>query len=277
MAGSAAIQRRAWSFGDELVVTEPVNSSSLGPASPVPARDFAPWVDWVDVKKMLDVMWDPENSPHHSIVGLTGSGKSYLAINGILKPLCPMDRVLIIDCKRNDSLVGSVGKPCTELPPKTWYTRKREPFDSWHRLVVHDQFTEEGRAKARNQVYRTLHRVYNEGNWVVYGDEVQDLGGLRKPNLGLAMHLDELYRKGRSRGLSVVAGTQAPRHVPTSFYDQASFAWIGRLADEDKQKRLREIGGLPKEALPTITTLRRREWLLSADNGETFLRTTVVE
>jgi len=30
---------------------------------------------------------------------------------------------------------------------------------------------------------------------VVYCDEVQDLGGLRKPNLGLSMHLDELYRK----------------------------------------------------------------------------------
>lgn len=244
------------------------------PGVPV-TSGFAPWVKWPEVKSMLDVEWDPENSPHHSIVGLTGSGKSYLAINGILKPLCPMDRVLIIDCKRNDKLVASVGKPCVELPPKTWYTRKREPYDSWHRLVVYDQFTPEGRAKAKAQVFNALYKVYQEGNWVVYCDEVQDIGGLRLPNLGLSTHLDEFYRKGRSRNLPVIGGTQAPRHVPSSFYDQASFAWIGRLADEDKQKRLREIGGMPKEGITAVSALRRREWLLCADNGEKFLRTKV--
>lgn len=251
--------------------------STLRPATPPPDGGGvdAPWVPWAEVSRLVNKMWDPENGPHHSTVGLTGSGKSYLNINGLLKPMCPDDRVLIIDVKRNDKLVSSIGNPCEEIPKKTWNTRKREPMDHWYRLVVHDQFAEAGRTKASGQVFRALERVYHEGNWVVYCDEIQDLGGLRKPNLGLSMHLDELYRKGRSRGISVLAGTQAPRHVPSSFYDQASFAWIGRLADEDKQKRLREIGGLPKPALPFITTLRRREWLLSADNGEQFLRTTV--
>lgn len=231
--------------------------------------------DWRSVHNFVNRLWDPENTPHHSIIGLTGSGKSFLAINGLLKPMCKDDRVLIIDCKRNDPLVGSVGKPVTEIPAKTWNTRKREPMDSWFRLVVHDQFRAENRAKAQGQVFKALERVYHEGDWVVYCDEVQDLGGLRKPNLGLSMHLDELYRKGRSRHVSVIASTQAPRHVPTSFYDQCSFAWIGRLADEDKQKRLREIGGLPKDALPAISSLKNRQWLLSADNGQHFLTTQV--
>jgi hypothetical protein len=186
-----------------------------------------------------------------------------------------MDRVLIVDVKRNDALVSSVGKPVTQIPRETWQTRKREPYDRWFRLVVHDQFTTEGRGRAKQQVFNALHRVYNEGDWIVYFDEVQDIGGIRIPNLGLGMHLDELYRKGRSRHISVVASTQAPRHVPTSFYDQADFSWIGRLADEDKQKRLREIGGLPKEALPVIQNLKKRWWLLSAENGEHFMTTTV--
>lgn len=241
--------------------------------SPESVDALAPWIEWREALKMINVAWDPENSPHHSIVGLTGSGKSFLAINGLLKPLAKRDRVLIVDCKRNDKLVKSVGKPCTELPPKTWYTRKREDYDSWHRLIVHDQF--EHRDKAKLQVFNALRRVYHEGDWIVYFDEVQDIGGLRQPNLGLSMHLDEFYRKGRSNGLSVLATTQAPRHVPTSFYDQCSFAWIGRIADEDKQKRLREIGGLPKDALQAVMSLKRREWLLSFDNGEQHLRTTV--
>lgn len=230
---------------------------------------------WPHVHKFVNQLWDPENTPHHSVIGTTGSGKSYLCINGLLRPMCSDDRVLIVDCKRNDKLVASAGKPVTEIPPKTWQTRKREPYDSWFRLVVHDQFTEEGRAKAKLQVFHAMHRVYNEGDWVIYFDEIQDVGGYRMPNLGLGNHLDELYRKGRSRHISVVASTQAPRHVPTSFYDQADFAWIGRLADEDKQKRLREIGGLPKEALPVIQNLQKRWWLLAADNGQHFMTTTV--
>jgi hypothetical protein len=252
----------------------PVSTPPNGRGALQAGGEFAPWVEWPDVQKMIDVMWDPENSPHQSVIGLTGSGKSFLCIEGMLKPLCKWDRVLIIDCKRNDKLVSSIGRPCTEIPPKSWArTRKREPYDSWHRLIVHDQF--DRREAAKLQVYKALKRCYNEGNWIIYVDEAQDLAGTRLPNLGLGMHLDEVYRKGRSRGISILAGTQAPRHVATSFYDQCSFAWIGRLADEDKQKRLREIGGMPKEALPAITSLKKREWLLSADNGETFLRTTV--
>jgi hypothetical protein len=243
-----------------------------GPVSSVPVKH------WTEVHKYVNQQWDPENSPHHSIIGLTGSGKSFLAVNGILKPMCPMDRVLIVDVKKDDKLVSSIGQPVTEIPKKTWQTRKREPFDSWFRLTVHDQFRTDGRAKARGQVFRALERIYHEGNWVIYFDEVQDIGGIRQPNLGLGMHLDELYRKGRSRHISVLATTQAPRHVPTSFYDQASFAWIGRLSDEDKQKRLREIGGLHKTQLPVIQSLKKRHWLLchnGAKQGEEFMVTTV--
>lgn len=245
------------------------NQAERTNSGPIPVRP------WPHVHHFVNQMWDPENTPHHSVIGLTGSGKSYLCINGLLRPMCSMDRVLIVDVKRNDKLVETAGHACTELPHKTWQTRKREPYDNWHRLVVHDQFSEDGRAKAKVQVFNALRRVYSEGDWVVYFDEVQDIGGLRIPNLGLGMHLDELYRKGRSRHISVVASTQAPRHVPTSFYDQADFAWIGRLSDEDKQKRLREIGGLPKEALPVIQNLQKRWWLLSAGNGEEFMTTTV--
>jgi hypothetical protein len=236
---------------------------------------FAPWKHWPEVHKFVDHAWDPENNPHHSIIAGTGGGKSFLAINGILKPMCRDDRVLIIDCKRNDKLVASVGKPVTEIPPKTWPTRKREPFDMWFRLCVHDQFTSEGRGKAKLQVYNAMHRVYNEGDWVVYFDEIQDIGGIRQPNLGLGMHIDEMYRKGRSRHLSILASTQAPRYVPGSFYDQASWAWIGRLADEDRRKRMREIGGMPKDALPIVGELQKRDFLLAANDGEEFMRTRV--
>lgn len=234
-------------------------------------------MEWKDARELIDKLWEPENSPHQSFIGMSGSGKSYLVINGILRPLCAMDRVLIVDTKRNDPLVSSIGIPCENIPPnKHWATpRHRKPFDHWHRLVVHDQFNSDGRAKAKAQVHKALERIYKEGNWVVFLDELQDLGGRQQPNLGLTMHIDEIYRKGRSRHISILATTQAPRNVPTSFYDQPSFHWISRLGDEEKQKRLGEIGGLPKAMRPHLATLQKRQWLMTADGGEHIFTTTV--
>lgn len=237
---------------------------------------LVPWEEWETVWPRVNKLWDPQNTPHHSIIGLTGSGKSYLGINGILKPMCPMDRVLIIDSKRDDQLVSTVGKPIQAIPKTTWAnTRRREPFDQWFRLEVVQGFGPAKRREKQEQVHRALERVYGDGQWVVFMDEIRDLTDPKPPNLGLAPWVDEIYRKGRSKGISIIACTQAPRWVPASFYDQASFAWIGRLADEQKQKRLLEIGGMGKQYFGDIAGLQRRQWLLSADNGEHLARTMV--
>lgn len=233
-----------------------------------------PWTEWDGVRSYVDRAWDPENCPHHSIIGLTGSGKSYLAVNGILKPMCPHDRVLIIDSKQDDPLISGLGKPVRELPRQTWYAgmgrSKKEPYRNWYRLVLSGTPDDK-----RLQVGKALSRVYKEGNWVIFIDELKHITGIRRPFLRLGAFVDEIYIMGRSRRISIVAGTQAPKDVTTSFYDQSSFAWIGRIRDEERQKRLLEIGGLSRKELPYIATLKRREWLLSADNGEYFARTKV--
>lgn len=237
---------------------------------------LVPWEEWPTVQHRVNQLWDPENTPHHSIIGLTGSGKSFLGINGILKPMCVWDRVLIIDSKRDDPLVSTVGRPIKDIPKKTWAnTRRREPFDQWFRLEVIDGLGPVKRREKQAQVHKALERVYKDGDWVVYIDEIRDLTDPKPPNLGLAPWVDEIYRKGRSKRVSIIAATQAPRWVPASFYDQASFAWIGRLADEQKQKRLLEIGGMGKQYFGDISSLQRRQWLLAADNGEHLARTSV--
>jgi hypothetical protein len=251
------------------------------PAAPPPdggGEASVPWTPWAQVVPRVNKLWDPENTPHHSIIALTGGGKSYLGVNGILKPMCALDRVLIIDSKGDDPLVSSVGRPVKELPRHNLWMgnqRKKEPYDSWWRLEVSQDRVGAGRRKAQEQVFKALERVYREGNWVVYFDEIRDLTDPKPPNLGLNAHVDQIYRLGRSRHVSIIAATQAPRWVPASFYDQASFAWIGRIRDEQKQKRLLEIGGLTKSYLPIISGLERRQWFLSADQGEHTLRTKV--
>lgn len=255
-------------------MSAPLRQRQAVATAPGNGLPLVPWADWSTVSQRVNKMWDPRNTPHHSFIGLTGSGKSYLAINGILKPMCPYDRVLIIDSKGDDELVSTTGKGCKNLPRLdrlTWGNpRRREPFDSWWRLDVSDK-----RAEAQQQVFTALQQVYRGGNWVVLLDEIRDLTDPKPPNLGFGSQIATMYRKGRVKGISILAGTQAPRWVVREFYDQASFGWFGRVGDEQVQKRFTEIGGMGKKFYPTIAELKRREWFLSADGGEYLAKTTV--
>lgn len=239
------------------------------------AAGAIPTVPWSTVQKYVNHAWDPENCPHHALIGLTGSGKTYLGINGILGSMCAHDRVLIVDTKQDDKLLTAVGRPVEKIPNNPWYptinrSKREQPRSKWYRLVVSDD-----RAKGREQIAGALQRVYREGDWVVYLDETYDITAPRPPFYNLSPLLEQIWRKGRSRRVSVIGATQSPAWVPRTMYDQASFAWIGRIRDQQRQKRLLEIGGLTKEDLSTVSALQRREWLLAADNGEYFARTTV--
>lgn len=256
--------------------TPPTGEASTPDAGTGAGPINVPWVPWSTVHRYVNLNWDPEHAPHHSVIGLTGSGKSYLAINGILRAMCRRDRVLIVDSKGDDKLVSTQGRPVRAIESRPWYDsfrRQEKDFDHWQRLVVYgNRHTE--RRKAQAQVARALETVYDQGDWVVFFDEEIDIT-TNAPGLGLRNYTDELRRMGRSRGISIVGCTQSPVQVARSFYDQASWAWIGRIRDHDRQKRLLEIGGMTKDELPHIAGLARQQWLLAADNGEWFAKSKV--
>lgn len=241
--------------------------------SPIQQAREIPWVPWRTVRKTVDDLWDPEHKPHHAIVGLTGSGKSYLAINGILK-MCDYDRVLIVDSKGDDPTISRTGRAVKEFTRRPWYSglgEDKKPRRDWYRLVVSDNME-----KAREQVGRALNEAYDDGDWVIYVDETWDITSRDKEvGLGLGGIMSKIWRKGRSRHVSMIAATQTPVEVPRLFYDQSSFAWIGAIRDEDRQKRLLEIGGLSRKDLSHVSELEDKQWLLAADSGKYFAKTVV--
>ena len=223
-----------------------------------------PHKSWEEVKFDIYKRWQPTNSPHHSIISLSGGGKSYLATRGLL-PMRGWRRTLIIDNKGDDETLRHVGRPVREIPRSgtPWYRSKKQPNHSWYRLVVHDDWN-----KAREQVKNALARVYSQGNWTIFVDECRNLTDPRVPSLNLRSYVEQIWLRGRSRGVEMVSMTQAPRWVPSSFYDQPSFVWIGRINDERAHQRLREIGGLRRAHLPVIAKLQRREFLVVGDGGD---------
>jgi hypothetical protein len=222
-----------------------------------------PRKSWGEVKFDIYSRWSPNNSPHHSIISLTGGGKSYLATRGLL-PMRGWRRTLIIDNKGDDDTLRDVGRRVREVPRHDpWFRKRKEPDSLWYRLMVHEDWT-----KGREQVKNALAQVYSQGNWTIFVDETRNLTDSRVPSLNLRNYVEQIWLRGRSRGVELVSMTQAPRWVPSSFYDQPSFVWIGRINDERAHQRLREIGGLKRQHLPIIQNLQRREFLVIGDGGD---------
>jgi hypothetical protein len=224
-----------------------------------------PTRSWNEVIARVNKLWVPEFAPHHSVMGQNGAGKSHLIVHGLL-PLCEDDKVLIIDNKGDDKVLLQAGaQPVRSIPREM----KRVAFDdgkpksAWYRLVVFDEL-----GKAQNQVGRALEQVYKEGSWVVVLDETRAISDPRSPGLGLQPQLDRLWLRGRSRNISVIASTQAPRWVPSSFYDQCQFVWCSRIRDRRAHERIMEIGSMTREHIPHIARVRKRRWLYMDDEDE---------
>lgn len=227
---------------------------------------------WKAVIARVDEFWKLQFAPHHSIIGQNGAGKSHLIVHGIL-PLCLRDNVVIIDNKGDDPVLASAGaKPVRVLPSKLSRAFKESDDDrqGWYRLLVHDDVN-----KGREQVGRALEQVYNDGNWIVVLDETRAISDPRSPGLGLQPLLDRLWLRGRSRNIGVIAATQAPRWVPSSFYDQCQFVWCSRIRDERAHQRIMEIGSMTKAHIPHIAQIRKRRWLYMDDEeDETWMGET---
>jgi hypothetical protein len=239
------------------------SSSGLAEMESLLNVDRIPRKSWNEVKFDIYSQWSPTNAPHHSIISITGGGKSYLATRGLL-PMRGWRRTLIIDNKGDDDTLRDVGRRVRELPKKDpWFRKKKNADSRWYRLMVHEDW-----AKGREQVKNALAQVYSQGNWTVFVDETRNLTDPRVPSLNLRNYVEQIWLRGRSRGVELVSMTQAPRWVPSSFYDQPSFVWIGRINDERAHQRLREIGGLKRQHLGIIQNLQRREFLVIGNGGD---------
>lgn len=234
-----------------------------------------PTRSWNQVIQRVDQLWKAEFAPHHSIVGQNGSGKTHLIVHGLL-PLTVNDRVLIIDNKGDDPVLNAAGaRRVRQLPSnrsRLLLGEGDKPKAQWYQLVVYDELE-----RARDQVGRAIQQVYKEGEWVVVIDETRALSDPRSPGLGLQPELDRLWLRGRSRKIPVIASTQAPRWVPSSFYDQCQFVWCSRIRDDRAHVRIQEIGSMTKAHIPHIANIRKRRWLYMDDEeAETWLAETGV-
>lgn len=206
-------------------------------------------IPWEDHREILADTWDARETPHVSIIGVTGGGKSYLWRNGLL-PLLREERVLIIDVKHDDASLADIPNVSRiHKIPHALRRKIRDDAEIYQLLAVN-----------RDQVREALTTAYREGNWTIILDETRAITD-KSPGFSLAGETDAIWLRGRSRGVSLVAATQAPRFVPASFYEQASHIYIGPILDKRARRRLQEIGGDSDAIDKYLGLLRRYEYL----------------
>jgi hypothetical protein len=115
------------------------------------------------------------------------------------------------------------------------------------------------KALARSVIHDALDRCFSAGQWLIYLDELRWLSDPRY--LGVGADIERLWLFGRSRGITVLSGTQAPRWVPSAFYEQARHHFIFGTTKKAVLKRLEEIDTDQEGIVDTVGTLEPFQFL----------------
>jgi energy-coupling factor transporter ATP-binding protein EcfA2 len=203
---------------------------------------------WRDLLRDIDF----QQGHHVSILGPTGSGKTYLA-----KALLPRRRyVVVLSNKKRDPEM-------TQLVFWRRYVRERnwppsKPPQEQPRVVLWPDYNDPSDMDNQRDVFRrALRSFHHTGGWAVYIDEVDYLSR----DLGLADELESLWRQGRTLNVSVIGATQRPAGVPLAMYSQAQHLFVFRTPDRRDRDRLSEIGSVDGGRLGDIVAdLRQHEF-----------------
>lgn len=217
----------------------------------------------------LDEVWQPggrtpdnptaNTSPHVSLIAPTGEGKTYLVTRGLL-PLWGRDyKVLFVDCKDDDPILKGYATAVKRFPG---VLRRSVGGRPWYRLKIPSRFTRASKIQQQNVLFDALRRSYLDKDWLVIIDE------LRVPiRLGLEDFLVEIWERGRSHRITMIADTQAPRWMPGHFYDQPGHLYIGSTMDQRTRIRLKEIAGNSKAIVDSMAQLRPFEFIYVGEKG----------
>lgn len=228
------------------------------------ATETVPRLSWDDALAEIRREWKPGD--HASVTAPTGWGKSFLVANGLL----PLWRyVLAVDVKGDDeNLVKWAEKTISSYPSRLDLYRDDGPT----RFRVRPGGLGEGARHNLDQMFRAVWRAGSRrkaaGSWTIYLDEAR----LISDQMKLKAHLTTLWVAGRSKGITVIGSTQAPRFVPSEYYDQPTWHYIGGFRDKRTLVRMSEIGGdtdLIAEVVPSLSR-ERHEFLILGPATKAF-------
>lgn len=192
-----------------------------------------------------------DSATHVAILAPTRQGKTTLAIKGLL-PIYTRAGipVLIID-STGDPKLAKMGERLPRVGKLT---------------EVHSVHVDDMSMDSRLKIHKALSRAYAQGDVLIYADEVRQLAD--KSFFGLGAALDNIWIFGGKRGVTMIGSTQAPRYVPSNFYDQSQAHFLFKIRDLRARRRLAEIGGDTALIMETAADLPKYHWAYVNPDGE---------
>src|ERR1700761_357454 len=195
-------------------------------------------------RDFLDNYWDYHAGEHVTLIGRTGSGKTYLANQLLVKTATPELPAVVLVMKPRDTTADKLKRDgkyrrifTWPPPPSIWNPGKKAGYLLWPRHTFNPTVDNEQHAAVFS---KAMMDCYKKGHYIVFGDELYSLSA----ELGLDPELICLWTKGRSMGTSLWGATQKPTHVPLWAYNQATHLFLAYEQDRRARDRYAEIGGV---------------------------------
>jgi energy-coupling factor transporter ATP-binding protein EcfA2 len=174
--------------------------------------------------------WEP--GQHLSLIGQTGTGKSTLAAS-------------LLESRKYKVVLKSKPDKVTYPTDRTIRTAAGMDNTRYDSFLLVPKYEDQQR-----QFSIALERVWRQGGWTIYGDELFYLS----ERLRLTKPIERLLTQGRSKGISVAIGMQRPARVTRFAISESthvlSFGLEGRDAKELSYATTRAVedavSGLPE-------------------------------
>lgn len=173
-------------------------------------------------------------SEHVTIVGKTGSGKTYFAQHMLLNP--KVERLIVLDPKANLKERFRLETPS----PKVW--RRYHNGDPVRIQIKPPKGTVEDQYAFYEEVFQD---IYETQDTFVYIDEVY-----RVTPQNAGYWLTSVYTQGRELFISMWCTTQRPARIPQFILSEPEWYVMFRLNKKDDRQRLAEMMG--EEAMTRI-------------------------
>jgi hypothetical protein len=221
---------------------------------------------WDDALRAMD--W--RQGEHVTCIGPTGVGKTELII-----ALASQRRwCIFLNTKRMDStqrvLRRDLGfrqtRDAKSINPEVASRYIVSP--PWHRKMDSDATD-----RLHAAVFKgALARAFWQTGWTVCVDELEYINR----DLKITSPVDRILRQGRSSLVSLVSGTQRPRHVTLHAYEQATHLFVWKQSDMGNIVRASELAGVNRAAvLEIVPTLTKHDVLyVNTVTGAMFVTNT---
>lgn len=234
-----------------------------------------PYMPWAEFLQWFAHNW--KVGEHVAGIGETGSGKTTFFRNVL--QLRSWACVMGTKSRDEDLYPALEAKGFVKVEawkPDDWEETRERYVIFAPPLEIPDDATDRELAEAEDEQagkFRTAMIQLNKvGGWCVDFDEIATVA----IDLGLKRPLNLMYREGRSKSLTIVAGTQRPREVPLNVFQQSKWLIIWQIADYDDRARASQFAG-PLQAVVnhTIARLPRYEFVAIHKPSQSIVRSRV--